>query len=314
MAVVRHLSNGGYFRIRAITRNPLSKNSRKLASLPNVEIVRGDLLKPETLKESFKEVYGIFGNTTPTRAWGMDKNYEFQQGINLINTVKEILGAGYLQHFIFSSICQGKKKNHQILTPNHFSTKWELEKHIISQGLSSITTVLRPASYFENFNNSLTGMDISESFFPGIVQPSATWQTISVEDIGLWTTAAFNNPNRLLGKSLDLAEEELSGIEMASLLDSLRGNKNKQVNYSMIPRRLINLLEHDIAIMAEWIEKIGYGANINSLKVLASDLGIRTTSLRKWLTSNGYIKNNAKNNLFINSKNSLGLGNRQGAL
>ena len=36
-------------------------------------------------------------------------------------------------------------------------------------GLSQITTVLRPVSYFENFENKLPGYSISKMIFPGIV-------------------------------------------------------------------------------------------------------------------------------------------------
>ena len=36
----------------------------------------------------------------------------------------------------------------------------------------------------------------------------------------------------------------------------------------MVPRQLMNFIEHDIALMASWIERAGYGADLKSLKIL----------------------------------------------
>tara|TARA_Y100001968_G_C19315928_1_gene696675 strand:+ start:54 stop:1058 length:1005 start_codon:yes stop_codon:yes gene_type:complete len=283
MAVIRHLSNKGYFKVLGITRNPLSKRAIKLSSLPNVELIKGDLLEPETLFQAFKGVYGIFGNTTPTRPWGMEKEYEMKQGINLINVVNEVSKLGHLKHFIFSSVCKGKNILSDAIAPNHFSTKWKLEKYILSKEFSKISTILRPASYFENFNNKLFDFLFYMQLFPGVVNPSSAWQTLSVDDVGLWAAAAFHNQNKFIGQSLNLASEELTGEEMASLLTSLRVVNSTKVKYIMIPRFIINILEHDIATMANWIEKKGYGANINYLNKLSNELGIKTTSLATWL-------------------------------
>lgn len=46
--VVRHLLEGGGFRIRALTRDATSAKARHLAE-GGVEVVQGDLLQPESL-------------------------------------------------------------------------------------------------------------------------------------------------------------------------------------------------------------------------------------------------------------------------
>ena len=93
-SVVRHLSKNGIFQIRAITRSPFSKRAENLVKLPNVEIVKGDLLEPESLERCFSGAYGIFGNTTPTKGWilgrgSMVRDYEIEQGRNLVDAVKK---------------------------------------------------------------------------------------------------------------------------------------------------------------------------------------------------------------------------------
>ncbi len=297
-SVVRHLSRKGVFHIRAITRNPLGNIAQDLSRLPNVEVIKGDLLDKESLRLCFEGVYGVFGNTTPTKGWvigrgSMVKDYELEQGRNLVEIVKGFIESGSLKHFVFSSICKPMDplKNHP--APGHFSTKWSIEEYINVEGITEFTTVLRPASYFENFDIDLPGLQISERFFPGVVKRDKPWQTIAVDDIGLWTMAAFLNPSRLLGKSLNLANEEFSGHEMASLLNQLRSKNNQKVRYLMIPRPIIRLLEHDIGIMADWIERTGYGADIKQLRLLANELGITMTSLTRWLSS-GNLNSNRK--------------------
>ena len=51
----------------------------------------------------------------------------------------------------------------------------------------------------------------------------------------------------------------------------------------MIPRLAIKLQEHDIGVMADWIERSGYGADMKKLKVIQNELNIEPTSLKDWL-------------------------------
>jgi len=293
-SVVRHLSSQGLYKVRAITRDPRSKRALKLGELKNVTLIKGDLLDKSSLARAFEGVYGIFGNTSPTKAWGMNANYEMTQGINLIDVIKEIRLSGHLKHFIFSSVCKGKNNHLKVKVPCHFQTKWNLESYINSSDLSNLTTVLRPASYFENFNSKLPGIKIKSKFFPGIVSPECPWQTIAVDDIGLWVSSAFKHPKRFLGTSLNLAAEELTGNEMAFILGSIQKVKATKVKYFMVPRFILNIIEDDIAIMANWIEKIGYGANIDLLNQLTAELNIKPTSLTNWLEKNAVINSTSK--------------------
>ncbi len=287
-AVVRHLSKNGSFHVRAITRNPASECALTLSKLPNVEILQGDLLDKKSLKKSFRGAYGIFGNSTPTKGWkifrgSMVKEYEIQQGRNLIDAVKEESNHGVLKHFIFSSICKPKNPLANANPPGHFSTKWSIEDYIRYHGLEKLSTILRPASYFENFNSKIPALEISKRFFPGIVSPNIPWQTIAVDDIGAWATGAFTHPSKFINQSINLATEELTGLEMASLLERLQGERNK-VKYLFVPRVVIQAIEYDLGIMATWIENAGYGADIQYLQDLADSIGINMTPLSKWLT------------------------------
>jgi len=111
MGVVKELSKTNKYQIRAITRNIRSSKAIELGKLKNVELVKGDLMDPESLNRAFDGVDVIFGNTTPTKGWklfrgSIVRSYEMEQGFNLINQVKIAYEKGQLNHFIFSSICK----------------------------------------------------------------------------------------------------------------------------------------------------------------------------------------------------------------
>ncbi len=290
MGVVKELSKTNKYQIRAITRNINNPKSLQLGNLNNVQLVRGDLLDPESLCKAFDGVDVIFGNTTPTKGWKLFRGsivrpYEMEQGFNLVDQVKIAYKKGRLNHFIFSSISKAKDTLRNDPAPGHFTSKWEIEEYIQEIGLKEITTVLRPVSYFENFENKLPGFTISKKIFPGIVAKNVKWQTIAVDDIGKWVRGVLSKPEKYKNQAINIAGEELTGTEMAMILQRLVSSEGYQTNYLMIPRAAIKLLEYDIGVMADWIERTGYGADMDKLKSIQNELNIVPTSLKYWLKS-----------------------------
>ena len=299
MGVVKELSKTNKYQIRAITRNIKSTKALELASLNNVKLVKGDLLDPDSLNKAFYGVEAIFGNTTPTKGWklfrgSIVRSYEIEQGYNLINQVKIAYKKGQLKHFIFSSISKAKDPLKNDPAPGHFTSKWDIEEYIQKKDLKKITTVLRPVSYFENFENKLPGYTISKDIFPGIVGKNHKWQTIAVDDIGKWVRGVLSKPEKYKNQSINIAGEELTGLEMAMTLQRIASSKRHQTKYVMIPRAAIKLLEYDIGVMADWIERSGYGADMNKLKMIQKDLNIIPTSLKDWLIEKLENQNNSR--------------------
>ncbi len=288
MGVVTELCKTNKYKIRAITRNTKTINALELARLNNVEVVKGDLLDAASLNKAFEGASAIFGNTTPTKGWkifrgSIVRDYEIEQGFNLINQVKIAYEKGHLQHFIFSSISKPKDPLKNEPAPGHFTSKWDIEEYIKRMDLYKVSTILRPVSYFENFENKLSGYSLSSNIFPGIIGENYKWQTIAVEDIGKWVRGILSKPNEYKNQALNIAGEELTGREMANTLRKVIYSERIKTKYVMIPRLAIKLLEYDIGVMADWIERAGYGADMNKLKKIQEDLNIFPTSLEKWL-------------------------------
>ncbi len=302
MGVVNELSKTNKYQIRAIARNTKSLKAMEIARLKNVEVVKGDLMDETSLNKAFEGVQAVFGNTTPTKGWrifrgSIVRSYEIEQGLNLINQVKIAYEKGKLNHFIFSSICKPKEPLKNDPAPGHFTSKWDIEAYIEKIGLKKITTVLRPVSYFENFENKLPGYSISKKIFPGIVGKNFKWQTIAVNDIGKWVKGVLSKSDKYKNQSINIAGEELTGNEMAMTLQRILSSQGIKTNYQMIPRLAIKLLEYDIGVMADWIERTGYGADMNNLKKIQKELNIVPTSLEEWLKNKLKNDNNPKNSL-----------------
>ena len=300
MGVVRELSKINNYHIRAITRNIKSSKALELGNLKNVELVKADLMDPESLNKAFEGVDVIFGNTTPTKGWklfrgSIVRNYEMEQGFNLINQVKYASEKGQLTHFIFSSISKAKDPLKNDPAPGHFTSKWDIEDYIEKIDLKKITTILRPVSYFENFENKLPGYSISKNIFPGIVGSNFKWQTIAVDDIGKWVRGVLSKPEKYKDQSINIAGEELTGIEMAMTLQRIVSSEGINTNYLMIPRAAIKFLEYDIGVMADWIERSGYGADMGKLKIIQKELNIVPTSLKDWLKTKLEKESNTRN-------------------
>ena len=290
VGVVKELSRTNKYQIRAITRNKKSEKALELASLKNVQIIEGNLLDPLSLNKAFEGADAIFGNTTPTKGWrifrgSIVRSYEIEQGFNLINQVKIAYKKGKLNHFIFSSISKPKEPLKNDPAPAHFTSKWDIEEYINKMDLNKITTVLRPVSYFENFENKLPGYSLSKNIFPGIVDKDVKWQTIAVEDIGKWVRGILSKSDKYKNQSINIAGEELSGQEMALTLQKIVFPDEIKSNYVMIPRMALKILEFDIAVMADWIERSGYGADMKKLKKIQDELNIVPTSLENWIKS-----------------------------
>jgi hypothetical protein len=87
--LVNALVNDGAFNVRAITRHP-DKYSGKAH-----EVVFGDLTNLESLKDAFKNAYGVF---VVTNFWeGAD---EIAQGKNAVDAAK----AAGIEHFVWSTL------------------------------------------------------------------------------------------------------------------------------------------------------------------------------------------------------------------
>jgi uncharacterized protein YbjT (DUF2867 family) len=246
-AVARHLLKRG-FHVRALTRNKESEAARRLADL-GAEIAEGNFDDPSSLEKAFKSVYGAF---SVQNTWKVGVEEEIKQGKEFADAAKKYA----VKHFVYSSV-GGAERNTRI---PHFDSKWEIEEYVRSLNLPA--TILRPVFFMNNW----LGMkdDIHKGKIVQPLSPETPLQEIAADDIGAIATIAFSDPDKWIGRAVEIAGDELTMMETAKVFSDAIG---KKVEYIQIPWEDFaqNTVKENL-VMLRWFEEKGYKADIASLR------------------------------------------------
>ena len=208
-ATARHLLAKG-FKVRALTRDAKSDKTQALAA-QGAEIVQGNLEDRAALDQALKGVYGVF---SVQNFWLPEVGFdgEIKQGKLLADAAK----AAGVKHFVYSSVGAA----HRGMGQQHFESKWQIEQYVQALGLPY--TILRPVAFMDNYNWQRAA--ISNGTFTGFgLRPDKTIQLIAVEDIGEFAALAFENPQAYLGKTIEMAGDEVTETQIAALLTKVIG-------------------------------------------------------------------------------------------
>lgn len=208
-AVARKLLADGW-KVRGLTRDRDKVAARELAT-SGVEIVPGDMEKPDQLEAAFKGAYGAF---SVQNYWLPEVGFEgeIRQGKNVADAAKV---AG-LRHLVYSSVAAAQRGMGQ----KHFESKWIIEQYI--QSLNIPCTILRPVAFMENYNRNRA--QILNGYLPGRgIRPGKATQIIAVEDIAVFAALAFKDPKAYLGRTIELAGDELTDEQAAQVFSKVIG-------------------------------------------------------------------------------------------
>ncbi len=234
-SVAKALVKGG-FAVKVLTRNPDSQNALDLAKI-GVRLVQGDLNDVRSYKEHIKGVYGIFSVQTFTK--GIEN--EIEQGKALATLAKE----SDINHFLYSSVmCADTNTG----IP-HFESKHIIENHV--RQLDLRFTIIRPASFYENFLIPQVKKGILKGKFVTPIDHDAIQQYMAAEDIGKAVLKIFQNPEMYLGKTITLAAEQMSIQEVADVFSEALGMKMEYKKLPFLVSRFI--LGKDLYKMFQWV-------------------------------------------------------------
>ena len=208
-AVARHLLNEGW-KVRALTRDPDKEKAQALRA-QGAELVQGDLYDRASLDEALKGVYGAF---SVQNYWLPDVGYEgeIKQGKLLADAAR---GAG-VQHFVYSSVGAA----HRGMGQKHFESKWIIERYLREIDLPH--TVVRPVAFMNNVEWKRA--EISNGTFSSWgIRSDKKVQLIAVDDIGAIVAIVFANRQAYLGKTLEIAGDELTELEQVETLTRVIG-------------------------------------------------------------------------------------------
>lgn len=205
-------------------------------------IVKGDLNDPDSLQNAVKDIESIFLMGTPFED---GTEGEIRRGKLMADIAKE----NKIEHLVFSSVV-GADKNTGI---PHFESKYKVEQHIKNLGIPY--TIIGPTFFMENLLYQRQGLQQGQFTLP--LSPSTILQQIPVQNIAEFLALVIENPERFLGKRIDIASDEVTGQQATEILSNVLENK---IKYTRIPAA-----NEDLARMFEWYEKVGTNIDISSL-------------------------------------------------
>lgn len=244
-AVLRHLLGSG-FKLRALTRKPEGEAAKALAN-QGVEVIKGDLDDVESLKAALKDVWGVFA---VQNTWEAGVEREEEQGKRIARLARE---AG-VQHFVYTSVGSAERAT----GVPHFDNKWRVENEVRALGFPS-HVILRPVFFMENLPSPwfLNGDALGTA-----MKRDTKLQMVAVDDIGRIGARAFTDAAKLSGREIEIAGDEATMAQAAALLGK---SLKRDIQFVEYPISAVRQQSADMALMLEWFERVGYGANIAAL-------------------------------------------------
>ena len=261
-AIARELLSRGH-PVAAMTRNPAGEPAKSLEAA-GARIIQGDLDDPTSLHRAVQGMWGIFA---VQNTWEAGVAHEEVQG----KRMAEIAQAAGARHYVYSSVAAAER---QTGIP-HFDNKWRVEEHVRAVGFPSFT-ILRPVFFMDNFLSPWYKPAIDDGKLTVSIRPEARLQMIAVADIGKYGALAFEDHDRLNGRAISIAGDEMTMPEVAKVLGAAAG---KPVAFEPTPIEQVRQFSEDLAIMLEWFDSVGYDVDIAGN---SQEYGIEPTTFATW--------------------------------
>jgi uncharacterized protein YbjT (DUF2867 family) len=224
----------GEFTARAITRNPESDNARGLSAM-GAQVVAADIDNPASIEKAFTGAYGAF---CVTFFW--DHLSPEKEKLHA-KTMAEAARAAGLKHVIWSTLEDTRRwvplDDNRMPTlmerykVPHLDAKGEADRYFIESGVP--TTLLLTSFYWDNLIHFGMGPKPDQSGTLTFTLPMGRSKLpgIAAEDIGKCAYGIFKAGQPVIGKTVGVAGEHLSGEEMANALARALG---RDVRYNEV--------------------------------------------------------------------------------
>jgi uncharacterized protein YbjT (DUF2867 family) len=282
----------GGFSVRAVTRRPESAAARALAAC-GADIVTADLDRAETLKRAFEGAHAVFCVTNFWEHGSPDR--ELTQAAAMANAV----ACAGNEHVIWSTL--EDTRAWVPLTSDrmptllgrykvpHFDAKGEANSEFTKRNVPA--TFLLTSFYWDNFINfpgmtprrgadgvaALT-MPLGDKRLPGI----------ALEDIGRCAYGVLRGGADHVGRTIGIAGEHLTGLELAAALSQATGERIRYVDVTPEAYRLQDFPgAHELGSMFQFkrdFEEVFRAAR--SVEV-ARQLNPSLQTFEQWLKNNG---------------------------
>lgn len=282
----------GAFSVRAVTRRPESAAARALAAR-GADIVVADLDRAETLKRAFDGAHAVFCVTNFWEHGSPER--ELTQAAAMANAVACAGNA----HVIWSTLEDTRQwvplTSDQMPTllgrykVPHFDAKGEANTEFTRRNVPA--TFLLTSFYWDNFINfpgmtprrgadgvaALT-MPIGDKRLPGI----------ALDDIGRCAYGVLRGGPDHIGRTIGIAGEHLTGLELAAALSKAVGERIRYVDVTPEAYRLQDFPgAHELGSMFQFKRDFEHVFRAARSVDVARELNPSLQTFEQWLTNNG---------------------------
>jgi len=224
----------GDFRARAITRDVNGAKAKELARL-GAEVIAADIDDPASVKKALEGAYGAF---CVTFFWA---HFSPEREIAEVQTMAEAAKLAGLKHVIWSTLEDTRKwvpltdsrmpTLHGKYKVPHFDGKGESDHFF--KDFTVPAMCLLTSFYWDNFIYFGVGPQRGPDGKLAITFPmdDKKLPCIAAEDIGKCSYGIFKRGNELIGKTVGIAGEHLTGAEMAAGFTELM---DQEVRYNAV--------------------------------------------------------------------------------
>jgi uncharacterized protein YbjT (DUF2867 family) len=216
----------GGFAVRALTRDPESKKAKELAAL-GAEVVAADVDDEASLERAFAGAHGAY---CVTFFWAhFSPERELEEAGNMARAAK----AAGVQHVIWSTLEDTRRfiplsddrmptLGERYKVP-HYDAKGEANQLFTDAGVP--TTFLQTSFYWENFIYFGMGPQRGDDGALTLTFPIGSGRVagIAADDIGACAYGIFKAGAPLIGTTVSIAGEHLTGEQMASAFSDVLG-------------------------------------------------------------------------------------------
>lgn len=285
-SVVNSFVKDGSFKIRGVTSHIDSEEAKALQHKKNVDILAGDVKKPESLLPAFSGADTAF---IVVNFW--DPEIMIQEG----ELTKEIMGVAKkagVKHIIFSSLANVAKASSGKISVPHFTLKAQAYDYLSTLGFESVTAV-EPAAYYSNWFTFFQPTEEKDGTlvwtWPGKDTPVSQFDVAS--GTGPAVLEAAKNPERYNGKHILLEADLLTPGQIVEKISHKLG-KPGRVEFAD-PEEFSKRFPgaHELAEMVKWFNEYSYyGPETDERKHGSGKAIGGLISFDEWMESGEYKK------------------------
>ncbi|MGP8077013.1 MAG: NmrA/HSCARG family protein [Thermoplasmata archaeon] len=252
-------------RIRALVRNPQHPMLETFRS-KRVDVVQGNFEDQASIQQAARGIDAMFLMSTSIQS---GPEAETRQAISAIEAAKGV-GVPWL---VYSSVGDANRRT----GIPHFDSKFAVEEHLARSGISYAVTA--PTSFMENFLAPFQMASIRQGKLVQAISPDRPIQMVALDDLSAFVCHVIENPFQFQRKRINVASDSSSGTESARILSEVSGRK---IQFQQLPIEALRSQNVDLAKMFEWLERVGYTADIEGLRREYPTVGWQR--LRGWAT------------------------------